>query len=75
MARKTFNACACSATSCRTGVAKTRVGLTVECAADKRICENGFQISDTKMEALTIASDDFHPEWNYTISLRANANS
>ncbi|MEJ2124829.1 MAG: hypothetical protein P8Y67_14600 [Alphaproteobacteria bacterium] len=34
-----------------------------------------IQVGDAEMEMLNIAGDDFHPEWNYTISPRPTVNS
>ena len=32
----------------------------------------GDEISDTEIASINIRGDDFHPEWNYTISPRKN---
>jgi hypothetical protein len=56
------------------GATTTKTGLKVECALDTRTYEKGIQVSDAEMERLNIAGDDFHPEWNYTISPRPIAN-
>jgi len=53
----------------------TKTGLKVECALDTRTYEKGIRVSDAEMETLNIAGDDFHPEWNYTISPRPATNS
>jgi len=29
-----------------------------------------IKVSDSEMASLNIQGDEFHPEWNYTISLR-----
>ena len=52
------------------GATTTKTGLKVECALDTRTYEKGIQVSDAEMRTLNIAGDDFHPEWNYTISPR-----
>jgi hypothetical protein len=57
------------------GATTTKTGLKVECALDTRTYEKGIQVSDAEMEMLNIAGDDFHPEWNYSISPRPAANS
>jgi Rhodopirellula transposase DDE domain len=48
----------------------TKTGLRVECALDERTYEKGIKVSDAEMDALNIRGDEFHPEWNYTISPR-----
>ncbi len=57
------------------GATTTKAGPKVECALDTRTYEKGIKVSDTEMEMLNIAGDDFHPEWNYTIKLRLMPNS
>ena len=57
------------------GATTTKAGLKVECALDMRTYEKGIKVSDTEMEMLNIAGDDFHPEWNYTITPRLMPNS
>jgi hypothetical protein len=57
------------------GATTTKTGLKVECVLDTRTYEKGIQVSDAEMEKLNIAGDDFHPEWNYSISPRLVANS
>ena len=57
------------------GATTTKTGLKVECALDARTYEKGIRVSDAEMETLNIEGDDFHPEWNYTISPRLMANS
>ena len=42
----------------------------MECALDTRVYEKGIKISDAEMRALDIRGDTFHPEWNYTVTLR-----
>jgi transposase len=49
---------------------KTRAGLTVECRLDTNTYPSGRKISDEQMATLSIQRDDFHGEWNYTISPR-----
>ena len=50
------------------GATTTKTGLKVECALDTRTYEKGMKVSDAEMARLNITGDDFHPEWNYTIS-------
>jgi Rhodopirellula transposase DDE domain len=57
------------------GATTTKTGLKVECLLDTRTYEKGIKISDAEMEMLNIEGDDFHPEWNYTITPRFMPNS
>ena len=49
----------------------TKTGLTVRCELDTRLYAGGIKVSDAGMANLNIKGDEFHPEWNYTISPRA----
>jgi Rhodopirellula transposase DDE domain len=57
------------------GATTTKTGLKVECALDTHTYEKGIKISDAEMATLNITGDDFHPEWNYTITPRRPGNS
>jgi hypothetical protein len=57
------------------GATTTKAGLKVECALDTRTYEKGIKVSDAEMEALNIAGDIFHPEWNYAIKPRRPGHS
>lgn len=57
------------------GATTTKAGLKVECALDPRTYEKGIRVSDAEMQTLSIAGDDFHPEWNYTIKPRRQRHS
>lgn len=48
----------------------TKTGLTVACELDTADCQKGIKVTDAEWEALAIDGNDFHPEWNYTISPR-----
>jgi hypothetical protein len=48
----------------------TRTGLTVACDIDATQYQKGIKVTDAEMDSLAITRDDFHPEWNYTISPR-----
>jgi hypothetical protein len=48
----------------------TTAGLTVDCVLDPRRYAKGIKVSDAEMASLNIQGDEFHPEWNYTISPR-----
>jgi hypothetical protein len=50
----------------------TKTGLTVACELDTAAYPKGIKVSDAEMATLTIFGDDFHPEWNYTISPRTS---
>ena len=40
------------------------------CVLDPRRYAKGIKVSDAEMASLNIQGDEFHPEWNYTISPR-----
>jgi hypothetical protein len=48
----------------------TKAGLKVACELDDTFYAKGIKVSDAEMEAIAITTDEFHPEWNYTISPR-----
>jgi hypothetical protein len=48
----------------------TKTGLTVRCELDTRTYPKGIKVDDAQMATLSIKGDEFHPEWNYTISPR-----
>ncbi len=47
---------------------KTEKGLMVECSLDHDNYEKGIRISEEQMSRLNMKLDEFHGEWNYTIS-------
>lgn len=49
---------------------RTKTGLKVFSVLDENIYEVGKKISKAEFDSLNIKGDDFHPEWNYTISPR-----
>jgi hypothetical protein len=49
----------------------TATGLKVACELDTTHYAKGIKIKNAEMRALAITGDSFHPEWNYTISPRA----
>jgi Rhodopirellula transposase DDE domain len=57
------------------GATTTKTGLKIDCAVDTRTYEKGIKVSDAEMAAVMLVGDDFHPEWNYTISPRRPGNS
>ena len=50
------------------GSTTTDTGLKVACEIDGNLYPKGIQVSDKEMAELNIEGDEFHPEWNYTIS-------
>src|SRR5450631_4199474 len=48
----------------------TRTGLVVRCELDENSYPKAIRVADEEMAALNIATDPWHPEWNYTISPR-----
>jgi hypothetical protein len=48
----------------------TKTGLTVRCELDTNTYAKGIKVSDEEMATLNLKGDDFHPDWNYTISPR-----
>ena len=46
----------------------TKKGLTIRCALDQNQYPAGRKVSDQELKAINITRDDFHGEWNYTIS-------
>ena len=57
------------------GATTTKTGLKIDCAVATRNYEKGIKVSDAEMAAIKLSGDDFHPEWNYTISSRRLDNS
>ena len=50
------------------GSTKTTKGLEIQAQIDYREYEAGKEIDDEDFDAIAIARDQFHGEWNYTIS-------
>ena len=50
------------------GATTTETGLTVCCELDANRYPKGIKVSDEEMQAINITRDEFHGEWNYTIS-------
>jgi DDE family transposase len=46
----------------------TSTGLTVACDIDAGCYPKGIKVTDAEMATLAISRDEFHGEWNYTIS-------
>ena len=45
----------------------TKTGLTVRCELDENSYPKAIRVSDAEMRTLNIETDEWHPEWNYTI--------
>ena len=50
------------------GATTTDKGLDVQCCLDENEYPKAIKVSDAEMAAINLACDDFHGEWNYTIS-------
>jgi len=46
----------------------TRKGLTVRAELDPNLYPKGVKVSDEEFTAIRLSRDDFHGEWNYTIT-------
>ena len=52
------------------GNTRTEAGLRIEASLDTGSYPKGVEVSEEEMAGLRIKGDDFHGEWNYTISPR-----
>jgi Rhodopirellula transposase DDE domain len=50
------------------GSTTTETGLEVRCEIDASLYPKGIQVTEQEMQAINITRDEFHGEWNYTIS-------
>jgi len=50
------------------GKTKTRTGLQIRAELDTNTYPTGIEVSDEELAAVHIVRDEFHGEWNYTIS-------
>jgi hypothetical protein len=50
------------------GATTTETGLKVCCEIDGNLYPKGVKVTQHEMQAISITRDDFHGEWNYTIS-------
>jgi hypothetical protein len=50
------------------GSTTTQTGLKVKAALDKSAYQRGIKVTDEELEAVNIRREDFHGDWNYTIS-------
>jgi Rhodopirellula transposase DDE domain len=52
------------------GSTRTDAGLKIDAGLDRGSYPKGIEVSDEEMAGLRIKGDDFHGDWNYTISPR-----
>jgi hypothetical protein len=52
------------------GATKTRAGLQIKAELDSRKYPRGRKVTDEELAAVKLKEDEFHGEWNYTISPR-----
>jgi Rhodopirellula transposase DDE domain len=50
------------------GQTTTRTGLEIQAELDTGADKKGIKVTDNELAAVRITRDDFHGEWNYTIS-------
>jgi hypothetical protein len=50
------------------GATTTETGLRVCCEIGGNLYPRGVQVTEQEMQAINIIRDEFHGEWNYTIS-------
>lgn len=50
------------------GSTKTKTGLHIEAELDSNAYETGIEVTDKELAAIQMEKDEFHGEWNYTIS-------
>jgi len=50
------------------GATTTKTGLSVACRIDGNLYPKGVAVSDDEINAINLTCDEFHGEWNYTIS-------
>jgi hypothetical protein len=53
----------------------TKTGLTVQCEMDEASYAKAIRVSNAEMATLSIESDPWHPDWNYTIKPRPSDRS
>ena len=50
------------------GSTTTEAGLKVRCEIDGNLYPRGIKVAELEMQAINIAREEFHGEWNYTIT-------
>jgi hypothetical protein len=53
------------------GSVTTDQGLRVTAALDENTYQPGIKVSDADLAAINLKRDDFHGEWNYRVTPRA----
>ena len=48
----------------------TQTGLKVRAATDQKPYRTGIKVSDAEMKQLSLVRDDFHGDWNYSVTPR-----
>jgi len=48
----------------------TKTGLKVRCELDTQVYPMGIVVTDDELAQVNLKRNDFHGEWNYTISPR-----
>jgi Rhodopirellula transposase DDE domain len=51
----------------------TKTGLTIRCEIDTNAYPKGIKVSNEEMATLNLKGDEFHPDWNYSISPRGQS--
>ena len=46
----------------------TETGLKVQCRADLNNYQTGIKVTDEEFATINLYTDDFHPNWNYTVA-------
>ena len=52
------------------GNTTTRTGLEIQAELDTNSYQTGIKVTDEELAAVRITREEFHGEWNYTISPR-----
>src|SRR5215211_1764346 len=52
------------------GNTRTQAGLTIRAELDREAYPTGIKVSDAELAAVCLKRDEFHGDWNYTISPR-----
>jgi hypothetical protein len=55
------------------GSTKTKTGLHLEAKLDSNAYETGIEVTDKELAAIQMEKDEFHGEWNYTISPKSES--
>ena len=52
---------------------QTKAGLKINAALDTGLYPAGIKVTDEELAALHLKTDEFHGEWNYTLSPQGEA--